>query len=363
MTVESDSKRLGEQRITQISSLRLDPENPRLPVDKQGVSQEDLAVDLDLGYEALTVADSIATHGFFNSEPLIVIPDATEPDTWIVVEGNRRLTALLGLSSKSIRSQFPDPETWEALAVRAGITSSTEVPVVVAPSRQSVVPIIGFRHISGILAWTPFAQARYVAKLVDDDRMPIAEVGKTVGIEKGRAGNLYREQAIAKQAADLGIETGPVESAFSLLTVAMSNTKLRDHISAPLGSKLKAGEPPIPPSKQSELKELLTWVFGSPDVAPLIADSREISRLGHVVGSSVGLDSIRKGDTLDQALQRIDDAGLDTHLRLTKRLTTARQALQAAQEDIAENVEHADVRELLDEIRDAYDALISALGE
>ena len=67
-----------------------------------------------------------------------------------------------------------------------------------------------------------------------------------IGIEKGRAGNLYREQAIAKQAADLGIETGPVESAFSLLTVAMSNTKLRDFVSAPLGSRLKAGDSPIP---------------------------------------------------------------------------------------------------------------------
>lgn len=354
---------LGSPGTVAIAALRLDPDNPRLPADKQGSSQEDLAVDLDLGYEALTVADSIATHGFFNSEPLIVVPSADEADTWIVVEGNRRLTALLGLAYPNIRAQFPDPAVWNALADKAGLDAAVQVPVVIVPDRKSVVPIIGFRHISGILAWTPFAQARYVAKLIDEDGMAIGEVAKTIGIEKGRAGNLYREQAIAKQAAELGIETGPVESAFSLLTVAMSNTKLRDFVAAPLGSKLKAGVAPIPPEKQSELRELLTWVFGTPDSAPLIADSREISRLGHVVGSSIGIESIRNGETLDQAQQRIDDLDVDTHVRLARRLTTARQSLQGAQEYIADNADHPDIRELLDEIRDAYDALTSAVDE
>ena len=362
MTAPRTTPRLGEQRNVPISALRLDPDNPRLPADKQGASQEDLAVDLDLGYEALTVADSIATHGFFNSEPLIVVPDEIA-GTWVVVEGNRRLTALLGLTDPRIRSQFPDPEAWELLSEKASIDPSTEVPVVVAPDRKSVVPIIGFRHISGILAWTPFAQARYVAKLVDEDGMAFGEVGHTIGIEKGRAGNLYREQAIAKQAAELGIETGPVESAFSLLTVAMSNTKLRDFVSAPLGSRLRAGDPPIPSDKLSELKELLTWVFGSDESPALIADSREISRLGHVVGTPLGLDALRNGDTLEQAQQKIDEAGLDTHVRLVRRLTTARSALQAAQEDIAEHADLPDVKEILEEILDAYDALTSAVED
>jgi len=354
-------KGLGEQRTARIADLRLDPENPRLPADKQGASQEDLAVDLDLGYETLTVAESIATHGFFNSEPLIVVPDEAEEGVWIVVEGNRRLAALLGLARSDIREQFPDPDAWSKLAVTAAIDTDYPVPIVVAPDRKSVVPIIGFRHISGILSWTPFAQARYVSKLVDEDGMAIGDVGKMIGIERGRAGNLYREQAIAKQAASLGIATGPVESAFSLLTVAMSNTKLRDHVSAPLGSRLKAGELPIPAEKEPALKELLNWVFGGEDAPALIKDSREISRLGHVVGNPIGIESIRAGETLDQAQQKIDEAGLDTHVRLVRRLTTARSALRAAEEDIAEHSDSSEAREVLDEIRDALDALTSAL--
>jgi hypothetical protein len=357
----SSTPGLGRAERVPIADLMLDPENPRLPAAMQGASQEDLAVDLDLGFEALAVAESIASHGFFNSEPLIVIPAAsTDVGKWIVVEGNRRLTALIGLARQDVRDQFPDPAAWQDLADRAGITPQTPVPVVVADSRASVVPIIGFRHISGILAWTPFAQARYVAKLVDEDQMSFSDVAKMIGIERGRAGNLYREQAIARQAATLGIETGPLESAFSLLTVAMSNTKLRDHVSAPLGSRLTPGQAPIPAECEDELRELLGWVFGSDVAEPAIKDSRDISKLGGVVGSPVGLAALRKGESLQQAIQRIEEAGLDTKDRLMKRLRAGRNALQAAESDIAEHAEDAEVRDLLDEVRDAIDALLSA---
>jgi hypothetical protein len=361
--IETTTRRLGTHSSIPIRRLRLDPDNPRLPAEKHGAPQEDLAVVLELGYDADAVAESIASHGYFASEPLIAIANQEEPGTYIVVEGNRRLTALLGLTSAEIRAHFPEPAKWEELADRAGMTSDDEVPVVIAQSRTSVVPIIGFRHISGILSWTPYAQARYVAKLVDDDSMSISEVGKMIGIEPGRAGNLYREQAIAKQAGEMGIETGPLESAFSLLTVAMSNTKLRGHVGAPLGSRLVPGQSPVPAERESELRELLAWIFGDGDKPPLIQDSREVTRLGSVVGTRIGLDAIRAGHSLQAAQQMIDDASLDTHLRLTRRLNVAKNALQAAEEDIAEHAESNEVEELLIEIRDAYDALNSASGD
>lgn len=359
MTVDS-THGLGRAERVPIGDLMLDPENPRLPAALQGASQVDLAVDLDLGFEALAVAESIASHGFFNSEPLIVVAAApSDVGEWVVVEGNRRLTALLGLARQDVRDQFPDPTAWQKLADKAQVTLQTSVPVVVADSRASVVPIIGFRHISGILAWTPFAQARYVARLVDEDEMSFSDVAKMIGIERGRTGNLYREQAIARQAAALGIETGPLESAFSLLTVAMSNTKLRDHVAAPLGSRLTPGQAPIPAEREAELRELLGWVFGSEDAEPAIQDSRDISKLGGVVGSPVGLAALRKGETLHQAIQRIEEADLDTKDRLLKRLRAGRNALQAAESDIAEHSDDSEVQDVLDEVRDAIDALLS----
>ena len=357
--MKSAPDQVGTSIEVAMSDLRLDPLNPRLPSQLQGGSQEDLAVDLDLGFEAFAVAESIATHGFFRSEPLIAVPSTDEADTWIVVEGNRRLTALLGLSNPAIRAQFPDPDRWDALAAKARITDAMRVPVVVVGDRSQVVPIIGFRHIAGILAWSPFAQARYIAKLVDDDGYSIAEVSKMIGIDKTRTGNLYRDQAIAKQAAVFGIDTGPVESEFSLLTVAMSTTHLRDHVSAPLGSKLIPGEDPIPAEKEDALRELIVWIFGDDVTDPVASDSRQIPKLGKVIGNPTGLNAIRAGKSIEQAKQLIDDEGLDTVVRITKRLTTARNALRAAEEDIAEHGDLDDVLELLDEIGEALEALSS----
>lgn len=359
MTPTND-RHLGAQQYIPIRDLRLDPENPRLPAQLQGASQEDLAVDLDLGFEAFTVAESIASHGFFTSEPLIAVPSEAEHGAWVIVEGNRRLTALLGLANPDIRSQFPSADQWDELATKAGLTLDTEVPVVVVNSRSTVVPIIGFRHIAGILGWTPFAQARYVAKLVDENGLSFAEVAKMIGIDKTRAGNLYREQAIAKQAANLGIPTGPVEEAFSLLTVAMSNTKLRDFVGAPVASKLAPGGDPVPAAKTPELTELLGWVFGTADADKVLNDSRDINKLGGVIDSPVGLAALRSGDTLAEAVQKIDDAGLDTLARLKKRLTAARNSLQAAEIDIADHGEDADVQGILEELQTSIDALRSS---
>ncbi|WP_256837753.1 hypothetical protein [Ornithinimicrobium faecis] len=359
MTTISD-RHLGTQRNITIRNLRLDPENPRLPAQLQGASQEDLAVDLDLGFEALTVAESIASHGFFASEPLLAIPNVEESGTWVVVEGNRRLTALLGLANPEIRSQFPSADQWDELAMKARVSLDTEVPVVVVDSRSTVVPIIGFRHIAGILGWTPFAQARYVAKLVDENGLTFAEVAKMIGIDKTRTGNLYREQCIAKQAASLGIPTGPVEEAFSLLTVAMSNTKLRAFVGAPIASKLAPGSDAVPAAKTPELKELLSWVFGTADTDKVLADSRDINKLGGVIDSPVGLAALRSGSTLAEAIQKVDDAGLDTLVRLKRRLTTARNSLQAAEIDIIDHGDDADVLGLLEELQTSVDALSSS---
>jgi hypothetical protein len=351
---------LGDRRSLALKQLRLDAENPRLPPNLRGADQETLAVHLDLGFDAFTVAESIATHGFFNSEPLIVIPDEQNRGLWIVVEGNRRLSALVGLANKDVRGQFAEPNRWEELARKAPspVTPDVQIPVVVVKSRKDVVPIVGFRHISGILQWTPYAQARYVAKLIDEDGMSIAEVAQTIGIDKTKAGNLYRDQAIARQASKLGLETGPLEQAFSLLTVAMGNVQLRDHIGAPLASKLEPGADPVPPNRVSELKELLTWVFGHEETPPLVTDSRQIGRLATVVGSEAGLAALRSGETLENAHQKIQDAVADPKVRLMQRLKTARNSARAAKDDLPSFAENQDARTAVEEIRDAVDALL-----
>ncbi len=361
MTSQQAVRAMGEARHVPLASLRLDPYNPRLPAEMQGQSQAELAVHLELGFDALTVAESIASHGYFGSEPLIVIQDPTDDDAWIVVEGNRRLTALLGLVNPDVRAQFANPAPWEELAERGTISAAESVPVIVLPDRASATPIIGFRHISGILQWQPYAQARYIARLVDEDGLDFAEVAKMIGIDRTKVGNLYRDQAIAGQAREMGIETGPLEEAFSLLAVAMSTPKLRDHIGAPSGSKTEVGGSPIPEGKVGELRELICWVYGDGDTEPAIRESREISKLGGVVANPVGLAALRSGSTLEVATQKVKDAEAHPRQRLVNRLKSGRSSLGWALDDLPDFSDDEEIVELVDQIRDAADALLSVL--
>lgn len=352
---------MGHQRRVPLDRLRLDPHNPRLPPEMQGEDQQDLAVHLELGFDALTVAESIASHGFFGSEPLIVIADEDDKGCWTVVEGNRRLTALLGLVRHDVRQHFANPGPWDHLASQASLSADDLIPVVVLPDRAAATPIIGFRHISGILQWQPYAQARYIARLVDEDHMTFAQVAEMIGVDRTRVGNLYRDQALAQQARDLGIETGPLEEAFSLLTVAMSTPKLRAHIDAPLGSKTTPGEEPIPADKAFELRELVTWLYGDDETEPVIGESRDISRLGNVVASKVGLAALRDGSSLEASVQKVKDADVNPRQRLISRLKTGRNSLTSALDDIGDFMDDADVVDAVDEVRAAADALLAAV--
>lgn len=345
-----------------LDSLRLDPLNPRIPESMRGENTPDLAVLLEIGFEAFSVAQSIAELGFFHAEPLIVVPAENTPNEWVVVEGNRRLTALLGLADSEIRKNFSEPSKWDALAAKRPINMKMLIPVVVHHSRETTHAEIARVHVVGKLAWRPFPQARYIAARVEEGRS-LQEVADLIGIPKATASALYRDQAILMQAQALGLETAQAESAFSVLSVAMGNTNIREHIAAPLGSRVELGVDPIPSTKIEELREVLTWVFGTEDQEPVISDSRQMGQLGNVVSSPVGLSTLRQGKTLEEAKQKVSAAGLDPVDSLKRRLNTAKAALVSASSDIGEHFDEPEILTLINDIDSAVESLRAAADD
>lgn len=352
----------GAPGLAAIQDLRLDPENPRIPESHRGNPTPELAKVLERGFDAYAVAQSIAQLGYFSAEPLIVIPNVDEPGTWIVTEGNRRLTALLGLANHSIRVDFTAPEKWEELADMSAVTLEQQVPVVIHQSRDTTHAEIARVHVVGKLPWRPYMQAKYIAARVAEGRT-IQEVADLIGIPKSKAADLYRDQAVLNQASELGLETQQVEGAFSLLTVAMSSTKIRDHIGAPLGSRTQVSVDPIPAGKEAELKEVIQWVFGDEDSDAVISDSRQIPQLGNVIASDVGVGALRAGKTLEEAKQSVANAGLDPLTSLSNRLNTARRALSSAADDIAEFAANREIIKIVEDIESIAEGIRTALDE
>lgn len=353
---------VGTAQQVAIKDLRLDPDNPRLPEAYRGGSQEDIAVILEMGFDAFSIAQSIVDNGFFLGEPLLAVASDDEDDVYIVVEGNRRLTALVGLAHPAIRSQFAEPDRWENLAAKTQMDPSVSVPVIVHTSRAATHTQVAKAHVVGKLQWRPYMQARFIAARVADGRS-IAEVAEMIGITKSKASDLYRDQAVVRQAQDLGLETSEIEKAFSVLTVAMGNTKLRDHIGAPLGSRMDITRAPIPEEKTEELQELITWVFGDEEHEAVITDSRQMSQLGNVVASEVGLAALRAGHSLEEAKERVSQAGMDPRERVQKRLAAAKSALLHASDDIADHATDPHVQELVADIEAIVESIRNVVDE
>jgi len=324
---------VGEARSIPIKQLRLDPDNPRMVSSKDGDSQYELAVTIEHAHDSLLVAESIARMGYFANEPLIVIQIGKKIE-WTVVEGNRRLTALLGLTDKKLREQFFESEKWNKLAATVDISPETIIPCIQVADRRQVNAIVGFRHISGIAAWSPYAQASFIANLVDSEGLTFNEVSTMVGKKRADVAKLYRNYEIAQQAKQSGEVSNALEGTFSLLTVAMSSPALRAHIGAPGTSEIQPGESPIPSEKVQELHEVLGWIFGSEKKDALITDSRQIGGLGRVVQNEAGLAALRTGASIDAAESAIKAKGLPTKDKIKNHVRAGTSALRMARSEL-----------------------------
>jgi hypothetical protein len=197
--------------------------------------------------------------------------------------------------------------------------------------------------------------------MVDEDSLDFEQTAESVGKKINDVASMYRNQAIVRQAAELGFEVARMETSFSLLTLAMGAPALREFVSAPLGQKIEIGQNPIPKQKKQELVELLGWIFGDENHEPVIAESREINKLGKVVQNPLGLKILRETRSLKEAEEAIKEAGLDPLQRLLMRLKTANESSKAAFDDLADFREDTQVIAFVASILENAESLSSSL--
>ena len=334
-----------------ISKLILDVQNPRLPESLQDGTQDELLSFIAETYNAIEVARSIASHGYFASEPLIVV--GQDSGDYVVVEGNRRLVALKVLADPNLLSGEDDADEWRALANSVSLPS--EVPVVIASDRNAVVPVIGYRHISGIEPWEPYQKARFIADLVDRDGFDFESVANLVGERTTEIAAHYRNYRIVKQAREeFGADVSRVTGRFGVFTRAMTSLNLRAHISAPAPGDVAPKTNPLPENVSLEVTELFSWVFGDGESEPVLSDSRQISQLGRVMNTQDGLQVLRATRDLEAA--SIASGGLLQ--RLLTRLRRADSLLKAAREDYRLYRDDESVQDLIESCQVALQDLV-----
>lgn len=189
-------------RRASVTSLHLDPKNPRLGAAPATRAPREIIQHLFEHDKAGEVAASIAARGFFPNEPLLTV---NEDGKLVVVEGNRRLAALKALRDPTLL-EGQHQRTVERLAAKiVGIGALAEVPVVIAPNRRATDPQVAGRHVgTPVLAWEAENRANFIlAKL--EDGYSTEELKQDLGFTAADIQRARQTKAIAAMARSLDL--------------------------------------------------------------------------------------------------------------------------------------------------------------
>ncbi|MDE2824182.1 MAG: hypothetical protein OXK79_11840 [Chloroflexota bacterium] len=346
-----------------LSSLSLDPLNPRLPLDRNWAaeSEEQLLREFVRRYNLIELARSIADKGFQprHAEALLVVEDPPDSKRYVTIEGNRRLATLMLLKSPDSRKAvLVRGAEWEELAASEKLQGIEQaVPVIVYPNRDALSDYLGFRHITGPRPWRPEAKARFVATLLSN-RETIGEVAKRIGSNQRTVRRLAEAHAIYRQAEGEGFPMDEVEAAFGVFYNALDRRGIRDFLE--LGPQKEIDSLPVRPVSDSaidHLEELIVFLYGAPetDLEKVISESRELNKLEKVLAHPRALANLRLHRDLDRAWH-LSGGGREELVTL---LDDAYRALARVN---GQAYEYADDEELRDEVRRVNDLVTDMAG-
>jgi hypothetical protein len=350
-----------EEKRVPFGELLLDPENPRLPEELQGGSQEQILGYLRENAVLDELARSYLNNGFFPHEHLIATPDN---GSYIVLEGNRRLAAVKVLLEDQDAEEIELPFDLEDELTDARRLELSELPVFVVPDRSEVRKYLGFRHIGGIKSWSAEAKARYLAAEVDrvkEAENPFLNVARRVGSNvQGVRHAFIAISSLRHAREEFGIDTSSVQHRrFGVWVRAMNSPDLRNYIG--LGDPRSYDEviDQLKKLNQDHLQEvLLDLIPKEGKKKPLLADSRDVTLYAQALQNEQAHKALREYEDIGLVRQIVEEAGLAARIQnlaqgieLTiSELTRAR----SLDDDIAEAAEE------LESVAKALNAVVKA---
>lgn len=155
-----------EEKTISVASLKLDALNPRLSHINHEITQNELINEMINNYKIYDLAQSIAENGFFPDKNLIAVKI---DKTYVVVEGNRRLSALKALLTPEI---ITSNEKNKFLRLNSVIEKSfiDKVKIIIAPSREDANPIVFKEHTDKTsMPWSRIMQAEFYRKQIEEN--------------------------------------------------------------------------------------------------------------------------------------------------------------------------------------------------
>ncbi len=339
--------------MADVRDLQFDRQNPRLSeMDVSSrTSDEDIIRLLWDAMDVRELAMSIHASGFFPHEPLIV-----EENTWVVMEGNRRLAAVRLLLEPPLVAKLELGPHIPPLSPSARAALQA-IPIVRA-RRQEAWRYLGFKHVNGPAKWSSYAKSCYIAKVHRQYSVSLEDIARQIGDTHRTVQRLFQGLMVKEQAEEEGIfdmhDRWNNHFSFSHLYTGLTYTGISQFIG--LLPEEEEQQRPVPPDKFQELGELFLWLYGSrkEEKLPVVqSQNPHLRQLDRVLAHPEAREALRRGQPLALALEAARPA--TTVFR--ESLMHSKQSLQQARAMLTTGYdESAELLAIAGEVADlAYD--------
>lgn len=307
-----------------ISDLKLDLFNPRLPKSKQGKDDKSVIEFMLLEVATLELMLAIAENDFFAGELLLVVKDETEEGKFVVIEGNRRLTAVKLLNNPQLTSV-------KKIATKEIVENAKfkpiELPCLIFEDKNKILKYLGFRHITGIKSWRLLEKGRYLYELRNGEDFrnlsfldASKEIAKMIGSNSSYVKRLlisFELYKVVEDEAFYQIE-GLNDTRFFLnyFTDSLNKDNIRNFINVDVNS-----ETPLENLNNENLKKLTHWWFEkSEGQSRVLGDSEGLKLLDKVIGHKEALIAFERGLSIYEAYEITDDFDIQFENRIRETL-------------------------------------------
>lgn len=313
-----------------VNCLQLDLFNPRLPKSKQGKGENTVIEFMLLETATLELMESIGENDFFAGEMLLVIPSIDREGYYTVIEGNRRLTAVMLLNNPSLAKvkRVATKEIYDSAKFKP-----TSLPCLVFNHREDILRYVGFVHITGKKSWRMLEKGRYLSEMrksKDFADLSLFEVSKEIAKITGSRSPYVRKMLTSYQLYEIVEDEkfyqidGLSDSTFFLNY--FSDGLQKDNIRKYMGVDMDSEEP-LKDLNKDNLKELVTWWFKKNEgVSRVIGDSDGMKKLNEVLGNELALAAFKKGANIDVAYELTNDIDLQFERKVKESLQAMEQA-------------------------------------
>ncbi len=192
-----------------IKDVLLDPNNHRFhdlkewkPIKEDRFHEEKIQdntkrlLRLTPSFELNLLKDSLRTNGFVPLEQLVVRPYAPNKSKYVIVEGNRRISALQWLLEEGENGVITLDEN-----IRKSMSTLSVLLLDISEVENSnaVDILMAIRHVSGVKEWGAYQQAKLITRLMAEEGMTFRTVSEMLGMSSREVARRHRASKALQQ--------------------------------------------------------------------------------------------------------------------------------------------------------------------